>query len=368
MKQKEYFGSNSINNLGGILESESSKNIFLVTGKKSFEICGAQEELLKIFGRRNLNFTRFCNFSSNPKLEDIQRGYRLFKENCHDCIIGVGGGSSIDVAKSIKLFHYQDKNELIPLTAIPTTTGSGSEATPFIVYYIGKEKQSLGNSEVTFPDYVICDSQFTLSLPKNIAASTGMDALCQAIESYWSIHSTKESKELARQSIKMSIGNLEQSVNNPSLNLRENMLMAANLAGKAIKLTKTTACHSISYPITSYFRVPHGHAVGLTLAEILTYNSKCSEENCSDFRGADYVKKTINEIVEIFGEKNVKKTHKKIKNLMSSIGLEPKLSKLGITKNDREIIIQKGFKPERVKNNPRYLTEENLRRILKNIY
>jgi len=146
------------------------------------------------------------------------------------------------------------------------------------------------------------------------------------------------------------------------------MLRASNLAGKSIRITKTTTCHSVSYPITSYFGIPHGHAVGLTLAEMLVYNSEVTEEGCNDSRGAEYVKRTIGELVEMFGEKDIKKTHERIENLMMFIGLEPRLSKLGIGEKDKKIIIQKGFKLERVKNNPRVLTQDGLKNILEHIY
>ena len=368
MKQQEYFGFNSIDNLKHILENEKLKDVFLVTGKKSFETCGAQNKIFEIFEKVGCNFSRFYSFSTNPKLEEISYGFDLFNKKEYDGIIGVGGGSTIDVAKSIKLFSFQNSGKKLPLIIIPTTTGSGSESTYFIVCYSGKDKQSKGDSEVTLPNYVMCDPQFTLSLPEEITASTGMDALCQAIESYWSIYSTDKSREFARQSIYISLGNLEQVVNNPSRESRENMLRAANLAGKAINLTKTTACHSISYPITSYFNVPHGHAVGLTLGEMLVFNSQISEEDCNDWRGVDYVKKRTKEIVKMFRAENIGEAYDKIKNLMKSIGLETKLSDLDINKEGLNIIIKKGFKPERVKNNPRNLTEEDLKKILKKLH
>ncbi len=368
MIQQEYFGFNSINMLENILKNGAPRNIFLVTGRESFESCGAQKKLVGIFKNTNCDFTRFCDFSPNPKLEEIENGFDLFQQRRYDCIIGIGGGSSIDVAKSIKMLYFQVDGRKLPLVAIPTTAGSGSEATFFIVYYKGNEKQSKGNPNLTLPDYSICDPQFTLNLPKEITASTGMDALCQAIESYWSVHSTEESKKFAEHAIRMSMGNLEQAVNNPSKESRESMLKAANLAGKAINLTKTTACHSISYPVTYHFDVPHGHAVSLTLAEMLVYNSHVTEEDCNDRRDVDYIKRTMNEIANFLGVENVEEAYDKIKNFMASIGLETRLSNLGIDKKSKEIIVQEGFRPERVKNNPRLLTEEKLRRILENIY
>jgi len=138
MKQQEYFGFNSINNLTYILEKEKSRNIFLITGKKSFEICGAKSIFKKIL--KNYKIKRFNDFKPNPNIEGINKGYDLFKKKKYDIIIAVGGGSSIDVAKAVKLFYFNENKKEIPLIAIPTTAGSGSEATHFIVYYNKKQK------------------------------------------------------------------------------------------------------------------------------------------------------------------------------------------------------------------------------------
>lgn len=218
------------------------------------------------------------------------------------------------------------------------------------------------------PDYSIVDPQFTYSLPPKITASTGMDALSQAIESYWNINSTKESKKYAEKAIKLVVNNLVKAVNDLNKESRRNMSIAAHYAGKAINISKTTACHAISYPITSYFNVPHGHAVALTLPSMFIYNSEVNEIDILDPRGLDYVKKTMKKLKTIIGVSTFLEVKQKIEQIMLKIGLEIKLNKLGIkTQNDIELIIKNGFNPERVKNNPRKLTEYNLRNILEEI-
>lgn len=363
MKQKEYFGKGSVNNLKNILKEGGAKKIFLVAGKFSYELSGAKgriEENLK-----GLAFTKFSGFSPNPSLEEIHEGLKLFKRKKYDLIIAVGGGSSIDVAKAIKLFYLEEYTKNIPLIAIPTTVGTGSEATYFITYYVGNKKKSAGKPDVTLPEYSIIEPQFMYSLPKKVMASTGMDALSQAVESYWSINSTEDSKKFATEAIKLIIENLKEALNY-SRNSIEKMAKASNLAGKAINLTKTTACHSISYPITSHFKVSHGHAVGLTLGEMLVYNYNLGED-CNDSRGSEYVKKTIEELSLLLGAENPTVAKKIINNLMISIGLEVNLSSLGITKDGINLIIEEGFAPERVNNNPRILTKDNLKIILENL-
>ena len=378
MQQQEYLESNSINNLKKILPKHNPKNIFLVTGKASYEKCGAKKIIDPILS--NYDIIHFSDLNVNPKLVDIENGIKLFKENNCDFVIVVGGGSVMDVAKSINILvandgkpeDYVNKKMTIGnkgkiLVAIPTTSGSGSEATKFSVIYIDKTKYSLEH-EFILPDYAIVDTQFTISLPKNITACTGVDALCQGIESYWSINSTDESKGYAKEAIKLVMKNLNSVVNNPSEQLRESMSKAAHLAGKAINISKTTSCHAISYPITAYFNVPHGHAVALTLAQMLVYNSQITEDELLDKRGVKYVKDMINEIVNMLDAENVEEASEKITFLMKRIGLNTKLSYLGIkTREDIEMVIRNGFNPDRVKNNPRKLTEGALREILENI-
>ncbi len=250
MNQQEYFGFGSIKNLEEILTKEKAKKVFLVTGRKSFKLSGAKQILDEIL--KDYELIKFSDFSSNPKIREIQKGLDLFQKDNFEIIVAIGGGSCIDVAKAIKMFYLEKYSKRkISLVAIPTTAGSGSEATYFIVYYVGKEKQSKGILDTTLPDYTICDPQFTLSMPKNIAAITGIDALSQAIESYWSIYSTPESQEFSRQAIKLLMDSLDEAVNKPTKQSKQNVMMAANLAGKAINITRTTAPHSIGYPLTS---------------------------------------------------------------------------------------------------------------------
>ena len=162
--------------------------------------------------------------------------------------------------------------------------------------------------------------------------------------------------------------NLLDAVANPDKKSRLNMAVAANYAGKAINITKTTACHAISYPITSYFNVPHGHAVALTLPSMIVYNSNVNEDDVLDSRGVKFVKRAMKELISIVGASNALKAKEVISQLMKNIDLETKLGELGIkTKEDIDVIIKNGFNPERVKNNPRKLDEYQLRKILEEI-
>jgi len=375
LTQKEYIGSDSIVHLPKLLVEYGAEKIFLVTGRGSYSTSGAKDCLDDILKGRMV--CQFCDFSVNPKVEDVARGISVFETEQFDIVLAVGGGSVIDTAKLINFLsvhpedftNYKFKNKtskgsVRPLIAVPTTAGSGSEATSFAVLYANKEKFSIDN-ELLLPTAAIVDPDLTMSLPGYITATTGMDALSQAIESYWSVKSNEESRKYASEAIKTIMTNLRTAVNNPAKSARTAMAEAANLAGKAINITRTTAPHAISYPLTSYFGIPHGQAVAITIAPLLAFNSKVTDEDVQDSRGADYVRETINQIVDLLGAANVSDAEDKIGRLINEIGLETKLSRLKVeSSGDIEAIVQNGFNPGRVKNNPRILTRTVLRNIL----
>lgn len=377
MKQREYIGFESIKQLGSVLNELLSKRIFLVTGKASYSSSGAEKHLSEILG--DYEIVRFFNFSSNPKIEDVEKGIELFCQLNPDAVIAIGGGSVIDTAKLVNFFSSNNLNPAVffktkkvnirkpkPIIAIPTTAGAGSEATHFAVLYIDKKKFSVDN-EFILPDVAIVDPCLTMSLPKYVTAVTGMDALSQAIESYWSINSNDESKKFARGAIKLIMDNLVIAVNEATSSARLAMAKAAHLAGKAINITRTTAPHAISYPLTAYFGISHGHAVALTLPAILEYNAAVTQEDLQDSRGYEYVKKTISEIASFLGQSNVAGAKEVLIKLMNQIGLQTCLGRLGVSSIEDIETIVSGFNPDRAANNPRRLNKQALRKILRTV-
>jgi alcohol dehydrogenase class IV len=379
MTQKEYIGFNSVKFLKSILAECSARKIFLVTGKTSYLKSGAKNCLSAFFA--DYEVEQFCDFDSNPKAKGLKLGIEVFNQAGCDVVIAVGGGSVIDMAKMInfcasnklgpKKCLTEIQFEVVkgrPLIAVPTTAGSGSEATHFAVLYIDHKKFSFAH-EYILADVAIVDPQFMRSLPKRVAASSGMDALSQAVESYWCIHSDDESKRYAREAIELAVSNLATAVNNPTEPARLAMAKAAHLAGKAINISKTTASHAISYPLTSYFGIPHGQAVGLTLSNMLEYNAKVDDEDVCDPRGCEYVQRTINEIAGFLGQSSITAAKNTIDDLIHEIGLETALGQLIFeSQEDIETIIVNGFDPDRMINNPRKVTKQTLRKILEMVY
>ena len=253
----------------------------------------------------------FRDFQPNPLYENVQGGVKLFREEKCEAIISVGGGSAMDVAKCIKLYaNLPGEGEngswlnadyipnSIPFLAMPTTAGTGSEATRYAVIYYDGKKQSV-TSESFIPDTVLMDPSVLITLPPYQKKSTMCDALCHAIESFWSVNSTEESKRYSREAIELVIANMDGYLNNTEEG-RANMLRAANTAGKAINITQTTAGHAMCYKITSLFSSAHGHAAMLCDRILFPWMIDNTDKYI-DPRGEEYLRGVLDEIGHAMG-------------------------------------------------------------------
>lgn len=174
-------------------------------------------------------------------------------------IISRGGGSTIDVAKWVA------KKYGLRHTAIPTTGGTGSEVTKYVVLTVDGEKKTFTDEKFRPQAYVL-DPHLSVSLPYEHTLASGLDALSQSMESLWSLKATPESVNYAFAGMELALQNLETALRDPAnLQARMNMLLAGNLSGKAIDITQTNICHAISYPLTDWYGIPHGIACGLVL-------------------------------------------------------------------------------------------------------
>jgi len=271
MKQQiVYDGYDSYLRIIDVIEAVGAKNIMLVCGS-SFDLL--QTPIKETIDSTGIDVTYFRGFSANPDYLSVVDGVKLFEDKKNDFIISVGGGSAIDVAKCIAL-HTLDSNKNLetleqtkcPHLAMPTTAGSGSEATHFAAIYKGGEKHSIADEKL-LPDYVVLQPDLLKSLPAYQKKCTMLDALCQAIESWWSRKSTPESIEYSREAIKLILDNMYSYLKNEDEG-NQNMLIAANLAGKAINITTTTAPHAMCYKLTSSYGLAHGHAAALCLPKV----------------------------------------------------------------------------------------------------
>jgi len=272
-----------------ILRNGNFKKILVITGKDSFKRSKQKDVLLNSLAGTEQTYVN--DFENNPRFIDIKRIAGLLEDKKFDLVIGIGGGSVLDFAKCLNIFisnhyknfkdfvHLSNSNEckLLPMLAIPTTAGTGSEATHFAVMYYRNQKFSVSNKNLK-PKYVILEPSFTLGISKYLTASTFFDALCQSIESYWSVGATQASKKYAKKSIMYLMSFNPNFKSQNELEEREKLTLGAYFSGKAINISKTTAPHALSYALASHFNIAHGHSVAIVLGHIFLLNETESIE------------------------------------------------------------------------------------------
>lgn len=310
--------------------------------------------------RTGIRVVRFSDFKPNPLYDSVVEGVRIFHENKCDMIVSVGGGSAMDVAKCIKVFSNmnQDENYLkqiivpndIKLLVVPTTAGTGSEATRYAVIYYNGEKQSVSDCSC-IPSAVLLDASALKTLPPYQRKSTMMDAFCHSIESFWSVNSTDESRFYSKKAIQMIIANKDSYLANSNEG-NANMLYASNLAGRAINITQTTAGHAMCYKLTSLYGIAHGHAASLCVSKIWPFMIE-HPERCIDSRGMKYLIGIYSEIAEAMGCATVEDAVKRYNTILRSLELSVPEPNPG-----DYAILKKSVNPIRLKNHPIYLDEE----------
>jgi alcohol dehydrogenase class IV len=380
MVTQVFFGWGFRTKLRELLDSMHCSRVTLLTGTSSLRQSGHLHEIEDILEKLDVH-----TLSGIPAMPTLPFLENLIESESHlplpDAIVGVGGGSVLDSMKclSTMLLQRTSLNHIltdtgppialsIPCIAIPTTAGTGSEVTNSCTIWDleAHEKYSL-HGDWMYPRYAILDPELTLSLPPRVTATTGLDALAHGIEAAYSIRSTKDSDEHAFRALDTIIADLEKAVSDGSNRFaREKLLRGSLESGLAISRTSTAAAHSASYPLSIYYRIPHGHAVGLLVPEFLVYNSGVREFDCQDPRGVPFVKGRGRAIASALGFQSEVDVREHLRQLMARIGLETKLRDLGVT--DLDLIAKGGLNPTRVVNQPRQVTEQSLRSILERVY
>jgi alcohol dehydrogenase class IV len=317
----------------------------------------------------------FNDFETNPNLNDALKGLEYASSKNIEMIISVGGGSVIDMSKIIKSLYLNPSNAeeiakglkqvndpKIPMISIPTTSGSGSESTHFAVVYVNDEKYSIANNCLK-PDEVILDGTLTLSSSKYQKTCSALDALSQSIESAWAVNSTHESQSISFKALKKCFENFNAYISSDDVQIAQNILVGANLAGQAINISKTTSAHAWSYAFTKRHEIPHGHAVWLTLPKIFEIYSKSTEDKIADPRGHEHLLKTINTIKDTLRIKNDTTIENQLKDFLKSADIKFDLiNDLNLSLDERDFL-SKQVNKERMANSPINFSHDDIDEI-----
>lgn len=360
LPEKIYFELNSIQYLQKMKDVE---RVFIVCDPGMVEFGYAQKVIDELMKRQNkVKFEMFSDVEPNPSTNTVYAGTEQMMKFQPDTIIAIGGGSAIDAAKGMWLFYEHPETEFfgakqkfldirkraykIPearkakMVAIPTTSGTGAEVTPFAVITDSEThvKYPLADYALT-PDVAIIDPQFVMSVPASVTADTGMDVLTHAIESYVSVMASDYTRGLSLQAIKLVFENLEDSVKNPNLENREKMHNASTMAGMAFANAFLGICHSIAHKIGGEYGIPHGRTNAILLPHIIRYNAKDPSKHALfpkyDYFRADTDYADIARFLGLKGnttEELVDALAKAVDDLGKRVGIDMNLSAQGLSK------------------------------------
>jgi len=364
----------SVDEITRILESLNSKRIFLVRGKKSFQVLNERfhfNEKMKAF-----EVSQFSDFSTNPKYEDVIHGIEKINGFRADVIVAIGGGSVLDMAKAIRAGasnpdnfknFFQSSKELqlensVPMIAVPTTAGTGSETTHFAVVYYENRKYSIAHSQLT-PETVILDHHLPHEAPFAVKSAAAIDALSQAIEGIWSKNCTDEAFSYGKKAFQLIYSSIEDALVNNDLQAMKNLSLGAYYAGKTINISKTTAPHAFSYQFTSLLNIPHGQAVAITLPFFIQYNCHISPNENVGYAhelAINRIKQTINSC----GMNTIADFEKWLWNVYSQLKIRIHINNsfASFEEFNKEIIQKVNF--ERLGNNPRKVLPDEIAEVL----
>lgn len=365
------FGKGSSLKLAEMVKKAGGSKVLIVTDKGVWEN-NVLKNIEKSLKDNGVEYIVFSEVEPDPTIQGVEKATKLLKEFNADIVVGVGGGSSLDSAKAIaimgtnegKIFDYVGfgliKSKPLPIIAIPTTAGTGSEATFWSVLADKTQdvKASVGGWEI-MPTIAILDPELTLTLPPKLTAATGMDALCHAMESYVAKSTQPISEGMSLQAMKLIAKSLRRAVTRgDDIQAREDMLMASLLAAFAFNVTRLGLAHALAIPFGAHHHIPHGTVNAILLPWVMEYNLPAATDK--------YI-----EIAKIFGEDvsslsnmdGARKAVDAIKKLNIDIGITESLMDYGVVEADLAMIAEEGYKSGNVLVNPRSSKVEDLVQI-----
>ena len=302
-----------------------------------------------------------------PTPADADEAAALCRESSIDVVVGVGGGSALDLAKAAAVLATHERpakdyamkaasfeRRSLPFIAVPTTSGSSSEVTSGSALWDWDSKSQFGLGDIRmFPTVAIVDPRLTMTMSQPLAANTGMDAFTSAFESYWNVNSDPISDAIALEVIRVYSGNLVRSAIQGDLESRAACALGATISGVGYSNSSPNACHAVGSPLTLYWRVEHGQSVSTTLSSFLRWSAPAIADRMPALLGA----LGVNSLDEACG---------KIERIMRDCGLETRLSGLGIESGDIDHIVEH-TRWDRMVQLPRPMTHDDLQGILARI-
>ena len=362
------FGRGALRNLATVIAARPERRVLLVTSP-SF---GARSSLLDTLARHldGREMRVFDGIKATPDIDAVQGVIDFARASRVEAVIGMGGGSVMDAAKTAALLartqwdlrtYLQEEPDTPPTPLhtilIPTTAGSGSEVTRWATIWDTAGKRKLSVTLPRLPHRLaLLDPELTLTLPPLQTAISGADALAHAMEAYWSKNANPVSDSLALAAVHRISTHLFRAQQEPmNLEHRSEMLLASLLAGLAFSQTQTAAAHAISYPLTSHFGIPHGQATAISLPVLLGFNAEVAPDLFAP-------------LCRVLGAASVPEAQDRLRWLLEQVGLKTRLRDLGIPCHAQPLLAQAALTSNRLPNNLRSIGPEEMQRLLEELW
>ncbi|MCK5707777.1 MAG: iron-containing alcohol dehydrogenase [Candidatus Aureabacteria bacterium] len=353
--------------LPGITLNVGAK-VLIVHGKNFLYHYGHKEKVETIFNEQNIPYLFYAIKGFEADINDVMSCIEIIKKESIDVVVGIGGGSVIDVAKAssgicnerepLKCFH-EDITPIskgIPLITVPTTAGSGAEVTPnAVISDFDKNIKKSIRSDYMYPKYALLDARLTETAPQNVTAASGADALAQAIEAFVSIGSTEKTDELSKKAIQLIGKSLIDAYKRPmDLAARKNVLTGSNLAALAFSNSRLGAVHGMAHCIGVRYRISHGMVCAILLPVVMEHNLDSALEKYAEISYVLTNKTYSNKKEQAISGINY------IRKLFRHMELDKKLSNFGATTEHIDEIIEKSLKSSSMKHNPRMFDKKDV--------
>ena len=368
LNETSYFGKGAREELAGEIEKRGFEKVFLVSDKSLVE-AGVTAKVEEILNKANIPYDLYDEIKPNPSIQNVIDGVEACKRSGADLIVAVGGGSSIDTAKGISIVMTNPDradirslngasntvNRGMPIIALPTTAGTAAEVT--INYVITDEEAEIKMVCVDpndIPILAIIDSELMATMPKSLAAATGMDALTHAVEGYITLAHNEMSDMFHMKAIKMIFKYLSSAVNEKDEEAIEMMGMAQYIAGMGFSNVGLGIVHSMAHQLGAVYDTPHGIANAMLLPTVMEYNGEVCYERFRDILkelGYPADKYTKEEVIKTFINR--------IKDLSEEVGITTKITDYGAKEEDFEMLAEKAMKDPCKPGNPRETSKED---------
>lgn len=368
-------GLNSASSIAEELSALGAKKPLIVTDK-GIVGAGLLESITGSLEEAGMAYKVFDEVEANPVNATVEKGAKSVRDEGFDSVVAVGGGSSIDASKAIAMLATNEgtvadyegidvfKNPLLPLIAIPTTVGTGSEVTRgFVVTDPARKAKTVTVSVMLFPKVAILDATLLTKLPSHITASTGMDALTQAIEAYIALGSNPISDALNIQAVKMIAENLRPAVAGNDLEALMNMQIATTIEGIGFHNAGLGLVHAMANTVGGYFNTPHGVTNAIILPHVLEYNMISNVKKYAELARA------MGEKVDHLSDREAAERFiEAVKTLSKDLGIPEHLSEIGVRREALPAVARDSLSSIDIPANPRRYSEEAILELLEKAF